>query len=44
VLCAKFTVSWNKDRGRNPDGSERLNHLHLTRAQKEAARRAVGEG
>lgn len=38
VLRAKFTVNWNKDRGSNPDGSERLNDLHLTRAEREAAR------
>jgi hypothetical protein len=39
VLRAKFTVNWNKDRGTNPDGSARLNDLHLSRAEKEAARR-----
>lgn len=39
VLRAKFTINWNKDRGTNPDGSERLNDLHHTRAEKEAARR-----
>lgn len=38
VLRAKFTVNWNKDRGSNPDGSERLNDLHLTRAERETAR------
>ena len=38
VLRARFTVNWNKDRGSNPDGSERLNDRHLTRAEKEAAR------
>jgi hypothetical protein len=38
VLRAKFTINWNKDRGANPDGSERMNDLHLTRAQKLAAR------
>jgi hypothetical protein len=38
VLRSKFTINWNKDRGANPDGSERLNDLHLTRAEKEAAR------
>jgi hypothetical protein len=38
VLRAKFNVKWGKDRGRNPDGSERLNDLHYTRAQKQAAR------
>jgi len=38
VLRAKFTINWNKDRGANPDGSERLNDLHYTRAQKLVAR------
>jgi len=38
VLRAKFTIHWNKDRGKNPDGSERLNDLHLTRAEKDQAR------
>lgn len=40
VLRRKFTINWNKDRGKNPDGSERLNDLHCTRAEKLAARRA----
>ena len=39
VLRSKFSINWNKDRGTNPDGSVRLNDLHFTRAQKEAARR-----
>ena len=39
ILRSKFTINWNKDRGKNPDGSERLNNLHLTRAEKHAARR-----
>lgn len=38
VLRAKFTVKWNKDRGTNPDGSERLNDLHYTLAEKRKAR------
>ena len=38
VLRAKFTINWNKDRGANPDGSERLNDRNFTRAQKVAAR------
>jgi hypothetical protein len=38
VLRSKFTINWNKDRGTNPDGSERLNDLHFTRAAKLAAR------
>ena len=39
VLRSKFNVKWGKDRGRNPDGSERDNDLHHTRAEKEAARK-----
>jgi hypothetical protein len=38
VLRAKFNVKWEKDRGKNPDGSERHNDLHLTNAQKQNAR------
>lgn len=38
VLRSKFTINWNKDRGKNPDGSERLNDLHFTVAEKRAAR------
>ncbi len=38
VLRAKFTINWNKDRGTNPDGSERLNDLHYTNAEKQVAR------
>jgi hypothetical protein len=38
ILRAKFTINWNKDRGTDPDGSERVNDLHFTVAQKRAAR------
>jgi len=38
VLRSKFNVKWDKDRGKNPDGSERLNGLHFTTAQKQSAR------
>lgn len=38
VLRSKFTINWNKDRGTNPDGSERLNDLHFTNAEKWVAR------
>jgi hypothetical protein len=38
VLRHKFIIHWKKDRGRNPDGSERFNDLHSTRAEKLAAR------
>lgn len=38
VLRRKFTIHWRKDRGKNPDDSERLNDIHLTLAEKRAAR------
>lgn len=38
VLRSTFSVNWRKDRGTNPDGSERHNDLHFTRQQKEEAR------
>ncbi len=38
VLRSPFNVHWRKDRGRNPDGSERFNDKHLTTAEKFAAR------
>jgi hypothetical protein len=41
ILRSKFSVSWNKDRGTNPDGTERLNDLHYTREKKEAARKSA---
>ncbi|CAN5881083.1 hypothetical protein BH18ACT11_BH18ACT11_27800 [soil metagenome] len=28
VLRSKFTINWKKDRGKNPDGSERHNDPH----------------
>lgn len=37
VLRSHVSVNWNKDRGTNPDGSERLNGLHYTLAEKQAA-------
>ena len=39
VLRRKFTIHWKKDRGKNPDGSERINDLHFTIAEKLAARK-----
>lgn len=42
VLRSKFTVKWKKDRGKNPDGTERHNDLHLTRAEKEEAHEKQG--
>lgn len=38
VLRSRLTINWNKDRGKNPDGSERHNDLHFTVAEKLAAR------
>jgi hypothetical protein len=38
VLRSSFNIHWRKDRGKNPDGSERLNDLHFTTAEKRAAR------
>jgi hypothetical protein len=46
VLRAKVNVKWDKDRGRNPDGSERINDPipRPTFAQKRAARSVAGRG
>lgn len=38
VLRSKFTIHWKKDRGTNPDGTERHNDLHFTVADKRTAR------
>lgn len=38
VLRGRFTINWNKDRGKNPDGGERLNDLHYTLVEKQSAR------
>lgn len=38
VLRSSFNIHWRKDRGKNPDGSERLNDLHFTTSEKRAAR------
>ena len=39
-LRSRVNVKWNKDRGKNPDGSERHNDIHLSLAEKRAAREA----
>lgn len=39
VLRSKINVHWKKDRGTNPDGSERFNDLHPTLDERRAARR-----
>ncbi|MCK8609317.1 BREX-1 system adenine-specific DNA-methyltransferase PglX [Agromyces sp. C10] len=38
ILRNKFTINWNKDRGANPDGTQRHNDLHHTNTQKRQAR------
>jgi len=42
VLRSPFNIHWKKDRGKNPDGSERLNDLHLLLAEKAEARKRAG--
>jgi len=44
VLRSRFSINWNKDRGRDPGGSERRNDLHYTNAEKRAARQGVQTG
>ena len=38
LCCSKFTINGNKDRGNNPDGSDRENDVHLTNAEKRSGR------
>ncbi len=40
VLRSKVNIKWEKDRGKNPDGSDRINDLHPTLAERRAAREA----
>jgi hypothetical protein len=42
VLRAPFNIHWRKDRGKNPDGSERENDIHLSLAEKRQAREEAG--
>jgi hypothetical protein len=42
VLRSSFNVHWRKDRGKNPDGSERENDRHFTVTAKLGARRKAG--
>jgi len=44
ILRSKVNVHWRKDRGKNPDGSERINDLHPTLEQRRAARTENGTG
>lgn len=43
ILRCKFTINWQKDRGKNSDGSDRMNDLHFTNAEKLAARQIAGK-
>lgn len=42
VLRAPFNIHWKKDRGKNPDCTERENDMHLSSAAKLDARKRVG--
>lgn len=42
ILRSAFNIHWRKDRGKNPDGTERHNDIHLTLADKDNARRSEG--
>lgn len=42
VLRSQVNVSWKKDRGTNPDGSERINDLHPTLEERRESRRLAG--
>jgi hypothetical protein len=42
VLRAPFNIHWRKDRGKNPDDSERRNDKHLTLTEKIEARKRAG--
>lgn len=43
VLRSKLNVHWKKDRGANPDSSERINDLHPSLAERRAAILLAGE-
>jgi hypothetical protein len=42
VLRAPFNIHWRKDRGKNPDDSERENDIHLSLTEKRQAREGAG--
>jgi len=42
VLRAPFNIHWKKDRGKNPNGTERENDTHLSLATKLDARKRAG--
>jgi hypothetical protein len=43
VLRSPFNIHWKRDRGKNPDGSERHNDAHLSLADKLQAREGAGK-
>jgi len=43
ILRSPFNIHWKKDRGKDPDGSERHNDVHISLAEKEAARERAGQ-
>jgi hypothetical protein len=43
VLRSPVNIHWKKDRGKNPDGSERHNEIHVSLAEKRAARERAGQ-
>jgi hypothetical protein len=43
VLRTPFNIHWKKDRGKNPEGSDRVNDTHLTLATKLEARQQAGD-
>jgi hypothetical protein len=42
VLRSRVNVHWKKDRGTDPDGTERINDLHPTLVERRAARQQAG--
>ena len=40
ILRRRPNIKWGKDRGKNPDGTDRINDIHLSIALKRAARAA----
>lgn len=42
VLRTPFNIHWKKDRGKNPDGTERNNDVHLSLAEKLDTRKRTG--
>ena len=43
VLRYNPNIHWRKDRGKDPDGSERLNDLHRSLGEKAEARKRAGQ-